>query len=175
MASISSSTEPQARYYHAAVSVEQTLFVWGGDGGHVSLGTTTVERFDVSSASWQEPRQIRGHTIPDGLRDMAVVFDGKKAYMFGGWSGPRGCQRLNNTLHEVDLMSLECRELVPNSRSNFPREKSNSGGVKSGPRSLLFFGGCTGGINDRTDEVHLFDLDTSKSKCRRGNSINSTT
>ena len=42
-----------------------------------------VETFDVSSATWLEPQQLHGDTLPNGLYDMDVTSDMKRAYMFG--------------------------------------------------------------------------------------------
>ena len=47
--------EPQARYYHAAVGVGQTLYAWGGDGGDTSVQASTVECLDVPSATSDTP------------------------------------------------------------------------------------------------------------------------
>ena len=73
--------EPKARVHHAAVVVDNNMLVWGGFGVDE---TSTVETFDVSSATWLEPRQLHGDTLPNGLYNMAVTSDKKKAYVIGG-------------------------------------------------------------------------------------------
>ena len=148
--------EPQARNYHAAVGVGQTLHVWGGDGGDTSVQASTVECLDVPSATWQEPRQLRGHPLPDRLDSMAVTADGERAYSFGGRTG----SGFSNAVYEVNMTSLECRELAPASASPAPSKKVDSGMVHY-QHMLVVYGGFTS-EGRRTDELHVFDLNTSE-------------
>ena len=112
--------EPKARAYHAAVVVDNNLLVWGGlDVDETSM----VETFDVSSATWLEPRQLHGDTLPNGLYDMAVTSDMKRAYMFGGYSN--STRQRYKQLFVIGLTSLECRELVSGSSSR-PSARSGS-------------------------------------------------
>ena len=178
--------EPQARYHHAAVGVGQTLCVWGGDGSGTLVQVSTVECFDVPSATWQEPRQLRVHTLREHLlptlRSMAVTADGERAYWFGGWNGwtntdvllgPPGhrydhdtltslwiASRYSNAVYEVNMMSLECRELAPATASPAPSEKYGSGMVHY-QNMLVVYGGLTS-EGRPTDELHVFDLNTSE-------------
>ena len=144
--------EPEARVYHAAVVVHDNMLVWGGLRVDE---TSAVETFDVSSATWLEPRQLHGDTLPNGLHSMAVTSDKKRAYVFGGYSVAtrQGC----NQLFVVDLTSLECRELVPGSSSR-PSARSGSRMVCYG-RKLVIYGGSTS-LTAVSDELHIFDLDT---------------
>ena len=145
--------EPDARYGHAAVVVDNNMLVWGGDGADA---TSTVETFDVSSVTWLEPRQLHGDTLPNGLYDMAVTSNKKKAYLFGGWSN--STSKFYNQLFVIDLTSLECRELVPGSSSR-PSARNSSRMVCYG-RKLVMYGGCTGPADSEvSDELHVFDLD----------------
>ena len=143
--------EPEARAYHAAVVVDNIFLVWGGRGVDE---TSTVETFDVSSAIWLEPRRLHGDTLPNGLYNMAVTSDKKRAYVFGGYS-PSTRQRYNQ-LFVIDLTSLECRELVPGSSSR-PSARQGSRMVCYG-RKLVMYGGYTG-PGAVSDELHIFDLD----------------
>ena len=144
--------EPKARFGHAAVVMDNNLLVWGGRGVE---DTSTVETFDVSSATWLEPRQLHGDTLPNGLYAMAVTSDKKRAYVFGGYSG--STHQFYNQLFVIDLTSLKCRELVPGSSSR-PSARSGSRMVCYG-RKLVMYGGRTGpGVV--SDELHIFDLDT---------------
>ena len=112
------------------------------------------ETFDVSSATWMEPRQLQGDTLPNGLYNMAVTADKKRAYVFGGYSNSTD-QRYNQ-LFVIDLTSLECRELVQGSSSR-PSARSGSRMVCYG-RKLVMYGGHTDtGVSD---ELHIFVLDT---------------
>ena len=140
--------EPKARLGHAAVVVDNNMLVWGGIG----VGeTSTVETFDVSSATWLEPRRLHGDILPNGLYSMAVTSDKKRAYVFGGYSNST-----RNQLFVIDLTSLECRELVPGSSSR-PSARQGSRMVCYG-RKLVMYGGRTDtGVSD---ELNIFDLDT---------------
>ena len=153
---LSVAREPQARDGHAAVGVGQTLYVWGGDGGDTSVQASTVECLDVPSATWQEPRQLRGHPLPDRLDNMAVTADGERAYSFGGRTG----SRKSNAVYQVNMTSLECRELAPASASPAPSKKTDSGMVHY-QHKLVVYGGFTS-EGRRTDELHVFDLNTSE-------------
>ena len=142
--------EPKAREDHAAVVVDNNMLVWGGRGVDE---TSTMETFDVSSATWLEPRQLHGDTLPNGLYDMAVTSDKKRAYVFGGYSN--STRKYYNQLFVIDLTSLECRELVPGSSSR-PSARNGSRMVCYG-RKLVMYGGRTDtGVSD---ELHIFDLD----------------
>ena len=146
--------EPRARYYHAAVGVGQKLYAWGGDDARTSA--STVECLDVPSATWQEPRQLRGHPLPDRLDRMAVTADGERAYSFGGRTGSGA----SNAVYEVKMTSLECRELAPASASPAPSTKYGSGMVHY-QHMLVVYGGYTS-EGRPTDELHVFDLNTSE-------------
>ena len=150
-----SAGEPRARYGHAAVGVGQKLYAWGGDGG-TSVQASTVECLDVPSATWQEPRQLRGHSLPDRLYAMAVTADGERAYSFGG-STDSGH---SNRVYGVNMTSLECRELAPASASPAPSKKTGSGMVHY-QHMLVVYGGYTSVLHP-TDELHVFDLNTSE-------------
>ena len=152
--------EPSARYSHGAVGCGGNLFVWGGVGGPGSPDPSSVlERFNVVSTSWQEPRQLRGQSLPDGLQRMAVTSDGEKAYFFGG---SYGSYTRHNSLYCLDLSSLVCRVIVPSSES--PSLRYDSAMVHY-RRKLVLYGGDTGGVSV-SDELFVFDLDTSEAfKC----------
>ena len=147
--------EPQARCYYAAVGVGQRFYAWGGHGGDTSVQASTVECLDVPSATWQEPRQLRGHPLPDRLYRMAVTADGERAYSFGGRTG----SGYSNAVYEVTMTSLECRELAPASASPVPSKKEGSAMVHY-QHMLVVYGGYSEGRP--TDELHVFDLNTSE-------------
>ena len=153
------SYEPEPRKGHAAVGVEETLYVWGGDGGSTTILTRVVERFDVSSQEWKRPQQLsRRYGLPDGLSGMAVTVDSERAYFFGGRTDSGS---YSNTPFEVDLSVLQCRELSPtdSSGSGAPKKKSFSAMVYFNEK-LVIYGGFTG-LN-QTDELNVFDLKTRK-------------
>ena len=148
--------EPSARYDHAAVGCGSNMFVWGGEGGGGSVvSSSVVERFNAQSTSWHEPRQLRGQSLPDGLRRMAVASDGERAYYFGGYVG-RGSQRCNS-LYVLDLSSMQCRQMATGGES--PTARTSSAMVHY-RRQLVVHGGYTG--SRASDELFVFDLDTSE-------------
>ena len=157
MASVSqpSGREPQARHCHAAVSWNRHMLVWGGGGG--GHETSTVEIFDVISATWRDPRQLSGQSLPDGRHYMGIAaLDGDKAYSFGGWTGST---RINDLL-EIELTSLQCRHLVPAEGSAPPPSARTGSGMVSYRRNLVTYGGYTG--DRHSDELHVFDLNKSE-------------
>ena len=151
-----STPDPSARLGHAAVGSGSNMFVWGGEGGGGSIvSSSVVERFNVQSTSWQEPRQIRGQSPPDGLHAMAVASDGERAYCFGGFVGRES--QLYNSLYVLDLSSMQCRQMATGGES--PTARSQSAMVHY-RRQLVAYGGWTG--SGASDELFVFDLDTSE-------------
>ena len=148
--------EPSARYCHASVGFGTHLFVWGGDNGRDQrILSSVLERFNVVSTSWQEPRQLRGQSLPDGLLRAAVTSDGEKAYCFGGLNGSG---ERHNSLYCLDLSSLLCRVIVPTAASEPPSPRDDSAMVHC-RRKLVLYGGDTG---RPSDELFVFNLDTSE-------------
>ena len=145
--------EPSARHSHAAVGCGGNLFVWGGSGGGGSVVSSSVmERFNVLSTSWEDRRQIRGQSLPDGLYAMAVASDGERAYCFGGF-----VDQHYNSLYVLDLSSMQCRQMATGGES--PTARSHSAMVHY-RRQLVVYGGYTG--SRASDELFVFDLDTSE-------------
>ena len=156
--------EAQARACHAAIGVENTMLVWGGDGGgddrnvktdSVNL-TSTVESFDVLTGTWQDPRQLLGESLPDNLRDLTVATDGKRAYVFGAPSGS-----LTNRLYAIDVASLHCCQFIPAAGSApSPSARTGSSMVCSWERLVVYGGKIDAG--SPSDELHVFNLATSE-------------
>ena len=160
MASVSQSSgrEPRARGGHAAVSSSRHMLVWGGGGGSgVMMNTSTVEIFDVISATWRDPRQLSGQSLPDGLHYMGIAaLDGDKAYSFGGRTG----STCINDLLEIELTSLQCRHLVPAEGSAPPPSAREGSALVCYRKNLVMYGGFTD--DGQSDELHVFDLNTSE-------------
>ena len=154
------------RRYHAAASVAQKLYVWGGNdySRPERVQTATVESFDVSSESWLESRQLHGK-LPDGLQGAAITLVDESAYTFGGeaFVESLGEFKYFNKLFEINLFTLQCREIVPEPHSPVPKKMSFSGMVHFN-HMLVVHGGCCRYGRDRTDDVYVFDLRTSE--CR---------
>lgn len=156
-----SSMEPVPRYRHAAAGAGQKLYVWGGSGHTAKVETTTIESFDVPSETWQQPQRLHG-SLPDGLRGMTVTSDGESAYSFGGSTEKDSSKNLEyyNTLYQINLSTLQSKELVPGASSNAPQKKSNSTIVYFDQKLVVHGGRSSGG--DLTNELHVFDLKSSE-------------
>ena len=154
---ISASAEPSARYYHAVLGVEHNMFLWAGCGGDGSaVPSSIVEKFNVLSTAWQEPRQLHGQCLPRRFDSMAISSDGQKAYCFGGYVGADGSKILHKALYVLDLLSMRCREITLGPDS--PTGRANSAMVHY-RRKLVVYGGWTGRTSD---ELFVVDLDTSE-------------
>ena len=156
--------EPPARAYHgAAASANNRMCVWGGDGRNVP--TALMERFDVSSATWEAPpvelRDSLGfQCLPDGLQRMAVASSPSgKMYTFGGQISDDIINvKYINDVYEIDLATTVCRRLVP--ASPLPSPRSGSAMVWFEGR-LVVYGGWKG-QNLFSEDLHVFDLGKSE-------------
>ena len=148
--------EPSSRYFHAAISMGHTMLVLAGHGSRSSVDSSVVERFNITSTTWTQPHRLLNQALPDGYSRMGVTSDGEKLYTFGGYVGVERC----NTMHEIDLFSLECRELVPATSATSPTARSSCGLVYWN-RRLVVYGGAIA-FRTPTDELFVFDLNTSE-------------
>ena len=119
-----------------------------------------MERFDVPSATWQEPKELDCF-VPDNLMGMAATNDGENVYFFGGRTDRN---TYCHALYQANLFTMQCRELVPTNPSDVPKQTFTNG-ILYFNRKLVIHGGRTG--QDRTDELSVFDLTTSKFKDER--------
>ena len=143
-----SARQPTGRSRHAAVGVQDKLFIWGGYG---NVKTSTLETFNVSALKWEQPRQLNG-SLPDRLIDAAVTSDSEYAYTHGGLFG-------SNFTHEINTRTLQCRELLPNSSSHAP-QKTHGCCMVYFRKKLVVYGGIA--KQTCTNDLHVFDLDTSE-------------
>ena len=148
-----STRKPLARFKHAAVGIENTLYLWGGCSTSAKIQTSILESFDVPFGTWEYPHELRGG-IPDCLNEMAVATDGEYAYTFGGQTGYSPGTYVN-TLYRIDPITLGCRRLVPGNPSHAPKAVVSSRMVHF-KDNLVVHGGFD--EENSTNEVHLFDL-----------------
>ena len=153
------SRQPRPRVRPIAVGVGRKLHMWGGFGGTPPLPATTVETFDVPSEAWLEAKKLR-YSIPDDMRGMAVTNEGERVYAFGGRTDR---DTYSQEVYQIDLSTLECKKLVPTNPSYAPKA-TFSCGVAYFNHKLVIHGGRT--EQDRTNEVHVFDLRTSESETK---------
>ena len=150
--------QPQPRAKHAAVGIGHKLFVWGGQGDSTKIQTTTLESFDVLSEAWDPSRELR-YPLPDGLMSIAATTDGESAFFLGGAIPASKGFTYSNTLYQVNLSTLQCRELVPRTPSRAP-DKACQFGMVYCNHKLVVYGGYTG--RERGNKVYVFDLKTSE-------------
>ena len=150
--------EPSARGFHAAIATGQSILVLAGNDGRggSSIDSSLVERFNATSTTWNQPHHLLNQALPNGYSHMGVTSDGEKLYMFGGYVGGQPC----NTLYEIDVLSLECRELVPATSPTSPTARSNCGLVYWNRRLVVYGGNIA--VGTPTDELFVFDLNTSE-------------
>ena len=149
-----SSRQPTPRRHHVAIGVGQKLYIWGGEGDLLRIQPTSVQTFNVLLGTWERPQQLHG-SLPDSLYDVAYTSDGHIAYFFGGREG----FLYNDTLYEIDLSTLNSRQLVPANPSCAPKITSGSRMVYYS-QQLVLYGGSRG--HDQHDGLHVFDLKTSE-------------
>ena len=131
--------------------------VWGGDGGRANIDPAKIESFDVFSEAWDLTQQLRC-PLPDSLRSIAATTDGKSAFFFGGSTPGSEGFTYSNTLYQVNLSTLQCRELVP--KTPFRAPKAGGSCMIFFDQKLVVYGGYTG--KGRCDKVYVFNMRTSE-------------
>lgn len=153
--------EPLRRTTHAAVGIGSKLYVWGGYSSSSTIRSKLIEIFDVPSATWEEPINLDGSDMPDGLYGMAVTSDGEVAYCCSGVTGSFPHDTRYNTIYQVTPFQNLCQELQPTSPSHTAPEKTSHSRIVHFQDKLILHGGSTGQM--RTNELQVFDL--KKSEC----------
>ena len=132
------------------MGVDGNVFLWGGWGGGLILASL-VEIFNMQTGRW-ERRKTTG-TPPRGTQNGAYTTIGNNAYYFGGYDGSSHY----NSLHSLDLSTMQWVTLQPRNPSQGPSRKSLCGMVAHGDNELIVYGGHTGSGN-YTDELHVYNL-----------------
>jgi len=147
------SYEPLGRFGHAAVAVGSKVHMWRGTvpEGNVPEFASTVEVFDLTTELWEQ-KSIHG-IPPPGMSNTAYTVVGTSLYSFGCYDG----EAYSNSLYQLDLHSLEWKELVVRNPSSGPQRKCGSRMVSYGDNQLIVFAGE--GDSGCTNEVHIFSLD----------------
>ena len=137
MATHHSSYEPLGRVGHAAVAVGSRVHMWRGmvPGGNVQEFASTVEVFDLTTELWEQ-KSIHG-IPPLGWSNTAYTVVGTSLYSFGGSDG-KAC---SNSLYQLDLHTLEWKELVVQNPSSGPQRKCGSRMVSYRDNQLIVFAG----------------------------------
>ena len=135
--------QPSPRFSHCAAQVGEKAYLWGGRTHNFSLSSrqtlaSEIEIFDVFSETWKT-RTATG-APPPGLIGGACTVVSETLYHFGGTDG----QSPYNTLHSLDTLSLDWRELHGHAQSpaDQPMPKTQCGLVTyTDTASLTLFAG----------------------------------
>ena len=166
--------EPSARWFHGAISMGHNMLVLAGEfkgdfrfpvgvdlsgygSGRSFVDSSIVESFNVSSMSWQSQRHLLNQTLPECYSRMAAASDGENVYMF---AGRIKLDQLCNKIYIVNLMTLECSELIPATPvCPTPRDDSK---LIYWNRTLVSYGGDVTAYGAASNELFVFDLNTSE-------------
>eukprot|EP00731_Ephydatia_muelleri_P029648 Em0021g171a len=163
------------RFGHIAVGNHQKVYLWGGHAQKLTFSpntkaaTQSVDVYDLQTSTWK--KEGCAGTVPLGPDGCAYAQDGDLLYVYGGWDG----DQFYNTLHQLNLLTLEWRE-VRHKGGSAPSRKARAGMTKCG-ESLVLFGGFgiiataqdpalpqqrrAHEIEEMTNELHLFSLSNS--------------
>ena len=175
--------QPSPRFYHRAAQVRHKTYLWGGrTADFFTTGLKTlpfeIETFDVFSETWTK-KTVTG-TPPPGLCVGGFAAVEETLYHFGGNVGLSPY----SSLHSLNTVTLEWRELQSKNPADQPMPKFNHGMVTYhdetvGVTSLAVFAGYgkpttpiqpgSTFIQDAnytecgyTNEFHLFNLTNGK-------------
>ena len=126
--------EPLPRFSHCAASVGEKLYFHGGYISGPGRGGV-VEVFDPYFERWEQ--QPTTGTLPPGLHERVCTSLLGSLYSFAGFDG----KDLYNSLHKLDIATLEWRELKPQNPANGPMAKSGCGMIAFSCEHLAMFGG----------------------------------
>ena len=129
-----SAKQPEPRFLHAMAVVGHKFYVWGGHGGHsAKTQTATMECFDATSETWQEPS-----TFHSSIYGMAVASDETTVYSYGGETD----YDASSSLYAIDTTAHLSREIVPVNPKNAP--KRTRSGMICFNQQLVIQGGYSG-------------------------------
>ena len=119
--------KPSVRFSHGATSIGGRCYLRGGhvqdlsESGRKKL-VSTIEIFDPCLETW-EVHHTTG-VPPPGLYLGACTLLSDSLYWFGGWDG---MSDYYSSLHRLDSMTLEWRELQPLNHVDGPMRKAGCG------------------------------------------------
>ena len=178
MASILGDTkyyEPAPRAWHGAASIDNRLYLWGGQTEDFSESSrrklaSVVEAYDPYLEMWEQ-RATTG-VPPPGLYSGGCTSLNETLLWYGGNDG----KSWFGSLHQLNTVTLNWDELHHNSQSQGPMAKSGCGLVSFQVNKLGLFGGyglptgptqpgsafirnnCYSDGRGWTNEFHLFHL-----------------
>ena len=120
--------QPSPRFYHRAAQVRHKTYLWGGrTEDFLTTGRKTLpfemETFDTYSETWTK-KTVTG-APPPGLCSGGFAVAAEKLYHFGGNDG----HSPYSSLHSLNTVTLEWRELQSKNPADQPMPKSGHGMV----------------------------------------------
>eukprot|EP01125_Pyxidicula_operculata_P020603 TRINITY_DN7648_c0_g1_i1.p1 TRINITY_DN7648_c0_g1~~TRINITY_DN7648_c0_g1_i1.p1 ORF type:complete len:541 (-),score=75.33 TRINITY_DN7648_c0_g1_i1:69-1691(-) len=149
---------PPSRQNHCGDSFENTLILFGGAGEIKNAanfrGLNDIYMYDVETNNWRF-LQTTG-TIPSPRICSTGKIWGSKFVLFGGFEG-------TSRLNDVHILDLETKvwscPSVANSHLIEPRSHHDAFVIGS---KYFVFGGLSGVLNNRLNDVQLLELETMK-------------
>lgn len=134
----SSSYEPLPRHLHSAVQVQENTYLWGGltRKNSDSSRREVINIFDSHTEIWKE-RSTTGVPPPGHYYGSFAMVCGD-LYYFGARDG----NRFYNSVHKLQLRSLEWKEIVESNPADRPQPKAGCGMVAY-QQQLALIGGCS--------------------------------
>ena len=121
----SSSYEPLPRHLHSAAQVQENTYLWGGLTQEISDSSRTdvINIFDSHTEIWEE-RSTTGVPPPGQYYGSSALVCGD-LYYFGARDG----RTFYNSVHKLQLSTLEWKEIVKSNPARGPLPKVGCGMV----------------------------------------------
>ena len=134
----SSSYEPLPRHLHSAVQVQENTYLWGGLTREISDSGIRkfINTFDSHTEIWKE-QSTTGIPPPGQYYGSSAMVCGD-LYYFGARDG----KTLYNSVHKLQLSTLEWKEIVKSNPARGPLPKAGCGMVAY-QQQLALIGGCS--------------------------------
>ena len=122
---MASSYEPLPRTLHSAVQVQENTYLWGGltPESSDSSGREVINIFDSHTEVWKE-RSTTGVPPPGHYYGSSAMVCGD-LYYFGARNG----ETFYNSVHKLQLSTLEWEEIMKSDQASGPLRKVGSGMV----------------------------------------------
>ena len=126
--------EPVERSSHSTARVGDYLYLWGGvqpelpdahDNNKKKSMSSVVEIYHLPTSTWEQ-KTTTGNP-PLGVKGYACAVIGKEIFYFGGYCNHDYCY--HNSLHSLNIDTLNWREIFPSNNEHGPMMKSFCGMV----------------------------------------------
>ena len=173
------SYQPIPRWGHSAAAINGKLYIWGGcmhnlPKVHSSSEKTQllsiIDVFDPRNLVWEQ--KTTTGMPPLGVYWNAYTSSGKYMYTFGGYCGHGKCY--HNSVHQLDAIGLQWREVMASNPSESPMRKWQCGMVaftKGEDNFLCVFGGWGVLSTNHKNMKHEFVADRANLGCVWSNEL----